>query len=133
MKRIYGIRRDERNLLLAHRQVARIDVHRFELSEEELTGTGIIGVRASEHDGQLHILKGLESGLGGVVRSIVNDDHRVLLPPLPLLLELLVQVSEENIHDLAVGIGLSQRKVDISKSVKTNDHGNPGDQLDGRN
>ena len=113
--------------------MARIDVDRFELSEEELTGTAIIAMRTSEHDGQFEILKGFQSGLRVVVRSIVDNDHRVLLPILPLLLEPLIEISKEHIHDLAVGVGLSQRKVDISKSIKTNDHGNPGDQLDGGN
>jgi len=103
--------------------VARIDVDGFELSEEELTRTSIIGVRASEHDRQLHILKGLESGFANVIGCIINYDHSVLLPVLPLLLNPLVQVSEEHVHHLAVGVGLSQRNVDISKSIKTNDHG----------
>ena len=94
--------------------MARIDIDRFELSEEELAGTGIIAVRTSEHDGQLEILKGLQGGLRVVVRSIIDDDHRALLPILPLFLEPLVQIPEEHIHDLTVRVGLSQRKIDIS-------------------
>ena len=103
--------------------MARIDVDGFELSEEELTRTSIVGVRASEHDGQLHMLEGLESGFTGVIGCIIDYYHSVLLPVLPLLLEPLIEVSEEHVHHLAVGVGLSQRKIDISKSVKTNDHG----------
>ena len=65
-----------------------------------------------------------------MIRCIIEDNDSVLLPVLPFLLQLLIQVSEEHVHHLAVGVGLSEGEVDISKSVNSNDHRDTRDQLD---
>ena len=59
-------------------------------------------MRTSEHDRKLEALKGFQSHAGVVIRSIVKDNDSILLPILSLFLKPLVQMAEEDIHDLTV-------------------------------
>ncbi len=64
-----------------------------------------------------------------MIWGVIEDDDRALPPAWPLLLNLLVKILEEHLHDLAVGVGLGQREVDIAERIDCHDHRNPRGQL----
>ena len=70
--------------------MARIDVNGFELSKEELTWRGIIGVRPSEHDWEFEAFEGLQGLATVMIWCVVDYYDSVLLPVFPFLLEALV-------------------------------------------
>ena len=85
----------------------------------------IIAVWACKHDGQVEILKHVKSRFRVMVRGIVKDDHRALPPAWPFLLQLLVEILEENLHYLTIGVRLCEREVHIAKGIDSNNHRNP--------
>ena len=59
-----------------------------------------------------------------MVGGIVHHDYVGLTPTRPVSIELQHQLTEEDLHDLRVAVGLEQAQVDSSIRVKADDHAN---------
>ena len=81
---------------------------------------------AGEEDRELELLEQLECGHPGVVRSIVEEQNRVLPPVRPLLVQRPGQAVEEELHGLCIGVLLNEAEVDPPGCVQAEDHGDPG-------
>ena len=105
------------NLRFACWKAVRVDISSLELSEEQFTGGSIIRMRPSEKDGYIQAFKELHGRIAGVVWCVVQKNHRVLPPALPLRVQLKHQLPEEYVHDLCIGVRLQQAQVDLALIV----------------
>ena len=113
-------------LLLAGGYVPGIYICLFEMSEYELAWGSIIAVGPQEHVGKLELPCYLQELLTLVVLGAVHDDHRVLAPGGPLLIQPMSQGPEVELHHLGVGVCLSQGDVDVPQGIQAEDHGHSG-------
>ena len=100
-----------------------IDVGLLEVSKHELTWGSIIAVWSEEHVGKSQLGCNRERVLRLMVLGAINKDDGVPPPLWPLTIEPGGQVSEEELHHLRVGVGLSKRDVHITKGIQTKDQG----------
>ena len=107
------------NLLFAKGQVPRIDVCLLEQREEELAGSSIVRVGSSEEKRKLEAFVRFHGGGASVIRSIVKDDNGVASPAFPLLVQLVHQLTEEQVHHLSIAVALGEREVSVPKIVNT--------------
>ena len=110
------------NLLFAKGQVPRIDVCLLEQREEELAGSSIVRVGSSEEKRKLEAFVRFHGGGASVIRSIVKDDNGVASPAFPLLVQLVHQLTEEQVHHLSIAVALSEREVGVPKIVDAHYH-----------
>ena len=89
-------------------------------------------MRAQEHDGDPQQLEDLDGGLRVVVAGAVEQDHGLLSPVGVMLVELLDQRHEVDLHDLRVAVHLCQRHVGVAAGVDAHDHRDPGRHDHGR-
>ena len=101
----------------------RIDVHLLEVGKDQLTWSCVVAVRTQQHVGQPELGRHLQEVLGLVILGSVDDDDGVLPPVSSLLVQSLRQGPEEELHHLAVRVGLGEGDIHIAQGVKTQDHG----------
>ena len=65
------------------------------MREQRLDGRGGVGVRRRIHDWQLHLHHVIAYLLSGMVRSVIHEEQRVLLPARRVLVQLHHQVPKE--------------------------------------
>ena len=80
-------------------------------------------MRSQEHHWDLELLEDLNRLLGIVVAGAIQQDHGLLAPVGPELVELLHQSQEVDLHDLGVTVGLGEREVGVPESIDSRDHG----------
>ena len=57
-----------------------------------------------------------------MVWSIIENDDGVAAPINPILVELIDQLPEKDIHNLRVGVALSQAKIHIADGIDSDQH-----------
>jgi hypothetical protein len=113
------------NLPLAGWHMSRIHVSLLEVGKDELTWSSIVAMGSEEHVGQPELGRDWQKVFRLMVLGAIHNDDCVPPPLRPLLIKPGGQVSEEELHHLGVGVGLSEGDVDITKGVQAKDHGNP--------
>ena len=101
-------------------------VHKKSIIHNKILPTCIIGVWPCVEYRHVELLKNAQGRLAGMIGSVVEEHDCIMSPAWPLLVQLLHQLSEEELDDLAVAVGLGQREVDIPLGVQAGDHGDPG-------
>lgn len=86
-------------------------------------------MRSREEHRDLQALHQLEGAVAGRVWSIVVEDDCVGPPFSIFLVEFEYQLPQEDFHNLVVGVGLHEGKVELACRVQANEHGDAG--LDG--
>ena len=59
-----------------------------------------------------------------MIRRVIENDDGVIPPINSVLVELIHQLSEKDIHNLGIRIRLDEAQVHISESIESNDHRN---------
>ena len=88
------------------------------MGKEELNRRCAVAMRACEDDWQLVFPVELHHNLANVVRSIVEHQNGVFSPPLLLLIHHSNKVAEVHLHHLLVRVGLQQRYMHFSFTIK---------------
>ena len=92
------------------------------MGKEELNRRCAVAMRACEDDWQLVLPVELHHNLANVVRSIVEHQNGVFSPPLLLLIHHSNEVAEVHLHHLLVRVGLQQRYMHLSFTIKRSYH-----------
>ena len=109
-------------LPLGHGHSPWVYIAALEGSKPKLAWGRCVAVAAAVQDRNAESLKDSQCGAALVVAGIVQQDHRVRPPISPLSVQLEDQLPKENLHYLAVGVGLEQGQVDMSTAVEASNH-----------
>ena len=100
--------RDLLKMALAKRDMPRINIARFERSEQQLRRTGVIRMWPGKADRNSKLLKQPDGGAADVIRGVIQHPEIVITPVRSFLVELGAQLAQEDVHGLIVGVGLEQ-------------------------
>lgn len=106
-------------LPFGHRDHPRVDVSLLERGEPELARRSCVRVRPCVENWYRQSLERFDGGLGPMVFGVVHQNNCVLAPLRPLLIQLQCQLSEVDVHHLAIGIGLQQREIHRAIAIES--------------
>ena len=107
-----------------------MEVGGLQPGEEELGGGHVVAIGPELHQRDLEPLEEALRTLGFVVAGVVPDENGVLPPVLVLGVEHLHELSQVDLHDLAVAVGLEQAVEGAPEVVDAGDECEPRDDAD---
>ena len=99
-----------------------VEVDSLDKAPQALYGADRVAIHSCVHCWDAQVLQDLQCGGRLVVRSVVDDDDRVVSPVGPLRVQFQSELLEESGHHPAVRVGLGEGQVDGPSGVDPADN-----------